>query len=154
MNNAKDKLLTSGDVAYATNFNPSKIFDDITTGNLSSLREQFEQYAYETFGDIQDFEVGHTLGDEKKITVDNCGLGDIDISMNKTHKMKFTWLDVNNIDVFAKVLGFKTASQTGALVSDHPQTIKGGDYALNTFIALGNQNGDGSAITPTSVTIG
>ena len=45
MNNAKDKLLTSGDVAYATNFNPSKIFDDITTGNLSSLREQFEQYA-------------------------------------------------------------------------------------------------------------
>lgn len=154
MNNAKDKLLTSGDVAYAKNFNSAKVFADITSGNLASLRVQFEQYAYETVGDIQDFEIGHTLGDEKKITVDNCGLWDIDISMNKSHKMKFTWLDVNNIDVFAKILWFKTASVTGTAVEDYAQTIKGGEYALNTFIALGNQNGDGSAITPTSVTIG
>lgn len=153
MRNWKDKILTAGDIAYAKNFDPAKVFADIQNGNLENLKVQFEQYAYASVGDLIDIETTHTLGDEKKLTVDNCGIGDIEITMNKTAKLKFTWLDVNNVDLLANILGLKATSSAGTTVPSFAQTLKGGEYALDTFIALGNQNGDGSLITPTTVTI-
>lgn len=154
MRNWINKLLTSGDLSYASNYDSSKIFADITDWNLVSLKSQFEQYAYSTVGDIQDFEVSHKIGDEKKITVDNCGVGDIDISVTKTPSLKFRWLDVNNLDLFAKILGLKVTSVAGTAVPSEVQTVASADWAKGVFIAFGNQNGDGSTITPTSVTGG
>jgi len=40
----------------------------------------------------------------------------------------------------------------GTIVNNHNQVITSGNWAYNTFIPFDNQNGDGSAITPDSVT--
>lgn len=42
----------------------------------------------------------------------------------------------------------------GSIVNNHSQVVASGAWAYNTFIPFDNQNGDGSAITPDSVTGG
>lgn len=42
----------------------------------------------------------------------------------------------------------------GTIVNNHSQVVASGAWAYNTFIPFDNQNGDGSAITPDSVTGG
>ena len=145
----ENMILVAGDIAYGTNFDPRKVFADITSGNLTSLKSQFEQYAYTTFGNIQDISVSHAMADEQRITVDNCGVGDIEITAFKTPKFSFKWLDVNNLDIVAKIFGLKSSSVTGTLVSWYTQVVAATDWQKGVFIALGNQNGDGTQITPT-----
>lgn len=149
-----NKILTAGDLAMATNYNPSKVFAELTAWNVDSLRGQFEQYNFTSVGHIQDLEMDHSIGDIKQIIVDNCNVWVINTDAIKTPKLKFTWLDVNNMTIFSNMLWLDLVSVTGTPVTAHPQLVKAWDWAKNVFIAFDNQNGDGSAITPTTVTNG
>lgn len=150
--NWSSKLLTAWDVAYATNYVDTRVFQWLTSATLPTLKNLFEQFSYTTVGDIQDFNTSHSFQDLKTITVDNCGVWDIDISATKVWKVSFKWLDVNNIDVFAKMFGLATVQVPSTTVTAFNQVVAAWDWNKNVFIALSNQNGDGSAISVTSVT--
>lgn len=146
------KLLTAWDIAYATNYVDTRVFQSLNSSTLPVLQDLFEQFNYTTVWHIQDFQASHTFEDLKTITVDNCGVWDIDISAKKVGKIKFKWLDVNDMDTFAKMFWLATVSVPATTVTAFNQVVASGDWNKSVFIALSNQNGDWSAMTVTSVT--
>lgn len=54
-------------------------------------------------------------------------------------------------DLLSQLLGGTTNDVAGTLVSGATQTLTNGEWAVNTFYKFENQNGDGSAVSITSV---
>lgn len=152
MINPQSKILVAGDLAVATNYNDSRVFSLLDSSNINSSKNLFEQFAFQTIGHVRDFEVTHQLTDDVKITVDNCNVWDIDLAAKKIPKISFNWLDVNDLDTFARVFGMVNASVANTTVTGFSQVVVSGDWNKNVFIALSNQNGNGAAQTITSVT--
>jgi len=145
----QNMLLRSGDLYVATNFDSSKILDSAWSD--LQKKDWFEQHCFESVGFIKDFQETHSLDDEKKITADNCGVGDIDVQKKRIPKLSFTWLEVNDIELMARILGLDVTSNASTTSQTATQTISEGDWDTSVCIGLVNNNCDLSLITPTSV---
>lgn len=89
-----------------------------------------------------------------KIMADN--VGEITrFIKNHINTVSFNWLEID-FDALAAVRGGIDTISTiaGTLVEGHSQLIPAGEWKFGKFIRFENQNGDGSAIDPTSVTAG
>jgi hypothetical protein len=62
-------------------------------------------------------------------------------------------INLTNLAQFDKGL-VNLTNVAGTIVNNHSQVVASGDWAYNKFIPFEYQNGDGSAITPDSVTAG
>lgn len=145
------RLLTSWDLAVATNYSDSKIFQTLSSWNLVATKNLLEQYAYTSIGFIQDFKTTVLLEDVNAITVDNCNVGDVDIYARKTSKFSFNRVDMNNIPMFAQIFWMSTVAVAGTSAPT-TQTVSAGDWAKNVQITFGTPNANGSAPTITSIT--
>lgn len=67
-------------------------------------------------------------------------------------RIEGSFLEVANRDLMKILLGGTSSDVAGSLVSGATQVLTSGEWAVNTYYAITNQNGDGSAITINSVT--
>lgn len=67
-------------------------------------------------------------------------------------RIEGSFLEVASRDLMKIILGGTNTDVAGSLVSGATQVLSSGSWAVNTYYAIENQNGDGSAITINSVT--
>lgn len=107
---AQDKLLTMGDLYYATDVVDFTSFAKLTSANLASVATTLAAYTYVTVWHINNFNRTHSMTNEEIIRAGNCGVGELGTLAQKTPTINFTWLDVNNRAAFAKLLGSNTVT--------------------------------------------
>lgn len=97
---AKNALLTSGVLDYATDYDGTT-YD---SANKATAVTALEQFAYSSVGFFTDLAINHTQENEKIITTDFCGAGELDRTVELVPTVTFTWQEVNDIDIFASFL--------------------------------------------------
>jgi hypothetical protein len=149
--NAGNKLLVMGDLYFSSNYDvTSSTIPTLTPTNQLAVKGALDAYSYSTVGHIKEFSISHSLENEEIIRAGNCGVGELAKLVEKTPTISFTWLDVNNREVFDKMLGLDRLSVAATPVVGAVQTITN-PTAYNKFIKIVNQNGDLSPVVVTAV---
>lgn len=150
MTNAADKLLTMWDLYYCPDTVDFSTIPALTDTNQATVLAALAALNWTSVGHIKSFSVSHSLENEKEIRAGNCGVGELARYAQKTPKITFTRLDVNNRPAFDKLFGLDRLSVAGTPVTGATQVIASG-FTYNKFYPISNQNGDWSAISITSV---
>lgn len=78
--------------------------------NQATLKNLLDGLAFTSVGFIRDFQANHTLENETVTTVDNCGVGEIDRSVEKIAQASFTWISTGNLLAFADMFGLSISN--------------------------------------------
>jgi hypothetical protein len=150
MLNPATKLLTSGDLYYSTDYVAgTTLITALTATNQVTVQGELAALTYTTLGYIKNFQVAHSLEDEKLTRVGNCGVGEIDRSVELTPTISFDWLDVDDIDAFASILGLDVLNVAASpVVVTNEILLDTGSTAAGQQFTLQFADGDGTAVSP------
>lgn len=151
MVSVSELLRTGGILEIATDYD---VFADSQacpdgTNNDAGATFYDSTYTYERLAYFQNFNVTHTNEDEQETSFDDCDLQS-NITSRLTPSFNFDLFGVNNIDNMARILGASVENVAGTPVVGATQDVVNPSAFLQ-FILIANQNGDGSAVSVTTV---
>ena len=149
MINQSQKILTSGDLFYSTDYDQAlAVVASLGNTNMVSVKESLDAFQYSSFGHINDFEIKHALTNEQIIRAGNCGVGELERSTDRESTMSFTRLDVRNVPLLGKILGITVTNVPSTPITDTNHILRAtGTRAIGESIKIPAINGDGTAPT-------
>ena len=151
--NSQNRLRTWGLLYCATAFDPCDVsnFPEFDGTNGDTIQSQIEaSYVFQRIAGFQSFVFDHTPENEQSLELDDCDLGEVSTNITFTPNATFDYFNVDDVDIFAKILGLDVQNVAGVLVPGATQLVVNPASYLQ-FIKIANQNCDGSAIVVNSV---
>ena len=149
--NLQDQNTTGGTLYYSTNYTSSQTYPTLTSSNYATVAADVEsKNTFEKVLNFQSFVINHTQDNEQTTEVDDCGVGVIRRSSVFTPNLGFDFLNVDDIDLFARVLGLQVQNVAGTAVSGATQDVVN-PSAYNEFIKL-SLPARSSSVTVNSIT--
>lgn len=120
--------------------------------NVATLKAQIDALSLERIASVVDVQYIENYADAVKVETDDNGV--IYNATVPTPRVTWNFYEVLNSALLSKIYGKSILNVAGTLVSGYSQPVVSGAWTYDNFIKFDFQNGDGSKITPTSVTAG
>ena len=132
----QDQNTTGGTLFYSTNYTTAQTYASLNGSNYDAVSAAIESNnTFEKVLNFQSFAINHTQNNEQTTEVDDCGIGTIRRSSVFTPNISFDFLNVDDIDLFAKTLGLTVQNTAGTPVVGATQDVLN-PSAYNEFIKL------------------